>query len=302
MPDPNSPDGPKGIFVLPPAQVEDIARRQLDIAYASESSFQRLDLYLPDDEAPQSGWPLIVFVHGGAWMMCDKSDIQVMAPLSLRSRGFAVASVNYRLSSEAQFPAQIYDVKAAIRHLRANAETLGVDPNRFGIWGCSSGGHLVELAAMTNDNPLLEDLSMGNPHTSSSVQALVSFFGPTKLDDMDMYMHQTGAGEPDHDDALSPEGRLLGGVPSERPGMVIAANPETWVTRDCPPTLLLHAPADPIVPVQHSIMLAHRISSIAGPGRVTLRLVENAGHATPEFDTPEIMAQVATFLQIALTT
>lgn len=300
MPDPNSPDGPNGIFVLPSAKVDHITTRLLDVAYAGESDFQKLDLYMPDGQAPRGGWPLIIFVHGGAWMMCDKSDIQVMAPLGLRDQGFAVASVNYRLSGEARFPAQIYDLKAAIRYLRAEAAPLGLDATRFALWGCSAGGHLVELAAMTNGVPLLEDLAMGHAEASSDVQALVSFFGPTKLDDMDMYMSQTGAGEPDHDDAQSPEGRLLGGAPSERPGMVIAANPETWVTKDCPPSFLLHAPADPIVPVQHSIMLAHRISRIAGQERVRLRLVENAGHATPEFDVPEVMSQVALFLEEAL--
>ncbi|QYZ69603.1 alpha/beta hydrolase [Neotabrizicola shimadae] len=300
MADPNSPDGPNGIYVLPFADTSHVARRNLDLAYASASAFQKLDLYLPDGPAPASGWPLIVYVHGGAWMMCDKADVQLNAPLSMLAQGFAVASVNYRLSSEARFPAQIHDVKAAIRWLRAHAGRHDLDPARFAAWGCSAGGHLVSLAGMTNDVPVMEDPAMGHAETSSAVQAVVSFFGPTKLDQMDQFLIQTGAGEADHLDPQSPESRLLGGVPTTVPGQVIAANPETWVTPACPPFLLLHAPMDPIVPVQHSVMLSQRITAIAGEGRARLRLVEGAGHATPQFDQPDLLAEVAGFLGAVL--
>lgn len=300
MADPNSPDGPNGIYVLPMADTSDVAVKHLDLAYAEGSGFQTLDLYIPDGPTPPGGWPLVVYVHGGAWMMCDKADVQLLAPLSMRGEGFAVASVNYRLSSEAVFPAQIYDVKAAIRYLRARAGDFGLDPDRFALWGCSAGGHLVLLAGLTSGVPIMEDPAMGHPGVSTEAQAVVSFYGPTRLDAMDRYFGQTGAGETDHLLPDSPESRLLGGVPTEVPGQVIAANPETWVTKACPPTLLLHAPADPIVPVQHSVFLSDQITRIAGAGRARLRLVENAGHATPEFDAPEVLSEVAAFLKRSL--
>jgi pimeloyl-ACP methyl ester carboxylesterase len=143
----------------------------------------------------------------------------------------------------------------------------------------------------------MEDLSMGNAGTSSAVQAVVDFFGPTHLDRMDRYLRQTSAGETDHLNADSPESRLLGGVPTMVPGQVIAAAPDTWVTRDCPPFFFAHAPKDPIVPVQHSIALADRIASIAGEESVILRLVEGAGHATPEFDAPDMIDAVKAFIE-----
>lgn len=153
---------------------------------------------------------------------------------------------------------------------------------------------------MSNDVTVMEDVSMGNGDTSANVQALVGFYAPTKLDDMDMCLLQTNAGEPDHGEANSPEGRLLGGAPNARLGTVIAANPETWVTPACPHCFLLHALADPIVPVRHSIQLAHCISTIAGTDHVQLRLVENAGHASAEFDAPELLSDVADFLDKSL--
>ncbi len=296
----HTPDGPDGVFVLPFADVSHIADKQLDLAYADASPFQALDLYFPEGKAPEGGWPLLIYVHGGAWMMCDKRDIQLNSPLSLTNAGYAVASVNYRLTGEAQFPAQIYDVKAAIRFLRANAAKWNIDTGRFALWGCSAGGHLVSLAATTNGVTLFEDFSMGNADISSEVHAVVCYYGPTKLDEMDQFYAQTKIGEFSHLDADSPESRLLGGVPTEVPAQVIAANPETWVTKHCPPFFLAHAPLDPVVPVQHSVVLSQKITAIAGEGRAQLKFVQNAGHATPEFDEPELTAEVISFLNRVL--
>ncbi|WP_319529634.1 alpha/beta hydrolase [uncultured Cohaesibacter sp.] len=296
MADPHSPNGPKGIYVLPFAETEHIKFRHLDLPYCEQSDFQKLDLYLPDGTTPDGGWPLIVFIHGGAWMQCDKRDIQIIGPLRLLERGYALASVNYRLSSEAIFPAQIFDVKAAIRMLRAKAGSFGLDPDRFAVWGCSAGAHLAALTGATNDVAVMEDLHMGYEGSSSSVQAVVDFYGPTKLDQMDEFMTQTQAGDIDHMMDGSPESRLLGGIPDSKPGHVIAANPETWITPKCPPFFFAHAPKDPIVPVQHSVMLSQKITAIAGEGQARLVFVENAGHAGPEFDVPELLEAVGDFL------
>ena len=300
MADPHSPDGPNGIYVLPFADIAHVRKMHLDLAYASGSVMQKLDLYLPENTVPTGGWPLIIFVHGGAWMQCDKRDIQLDSPLTFLEKGFAVASVNYRLSSEALFPAQIFDVKAAIRFLRASADIYRLDPERFALWGTSAGGQLVSLAGTTNALPIMEDLGMGSPDASSTVQAVISFYGPTDLGKMDFFLLQTGAGPADHCEPNSPESLMLGDVPARIPQRVIAANPETWVTRDCPPFFLAHAPKDPTVPFQHSVVFAERINAIAGSGRARLRLVENAGHATPEFDQPALLEEVRMFLMEAL--
>jgi acetyl esterase/lipase len=300
MADPNSPDGPNGIYVLPFADTDHVRTVFRDVAYADRSPFQALDLYLPEGAPPAFGWPLVVFVHGGAWMMCDKRDIQLKSPLTLIDHGIAVASVNYRLSSEARFPAQIHDVKAAIRCLRARAAEFGIDGERLAVWGASAGAHLALLAGMTGRASVLDDLSLGHAGETCEVAAVVSWFGPTDFLKMDGYLRETGAGVPDHGDAASPESKLLGDRIDRVPSLVRAANPETWLTPDCPPVLFQHAPADPIVPVQMSVHFAARINQVAGPGRARLHLVEGAGHAGPEFDRPEVVGRTVDFLKETL--
>jgi len=300
MPDPNSPDGPKGIHVLPFAETGHIRNQHRDMRYAELSPFQTLDLYVPDDAAPAGGWPIVIFIHGGAWMMCDKRDIQLGGPLSLLGRGYAVASINYRLSSEAVFPAQIHDVKAAIRCLKARAGELGIDGGRLAVWGASAGAHLASLAGTSTGVPLLEDRSLGWADQNSSVRAVVSFFGPTDFLMMDSYLGETGAGVPDHSAADSPESKLLGAQITEIPALVRAADPQTWLTPSVPPFFFAHAPRDPIVPVQHSVVFAARITAVAGVGRARLRFVEGAGHAGPEFDDAGLLAEVADFLDTTL--
>lgn len=302
MPDPNNPDGAKGIYVLPFADIDHVRNRHLDIRYAEASPFQALDLYLPDGAAPSGGWPVVVFIHGGAWMMCDKRDIQLVGPLSLLALGYAVASINYRLSSEAVFPAQIHDVKAAIRCLRANSSEFGLDARRLAVWGASAGAHLAALAGTSAGVSILEDRAQGWADQDSAVRAVVSFFGPTDFLMMDTYLNETGAGTPDHSAAGSPESKLLGAPITEIPAVVRAADPQTWLTPSVPPFFFAHAPSDPIVPVQHSVIFASRITATAGRGRSHLRFVEGAGHAGPEFDEPGLLAEVARFLDASLKT
>ena len=216
--------------------------------------------------------------------------------MSLLAHGYAVASINYRLSSEAVFPAQIHDVKAAIRCLRAKSSEFGLDAVRLAVWGASAGAHLASLAGTSAGVSILEDRAHGWADQDSSVRAVVSFFGPTDFLMMDTYLSETGAGAPDHSDAASPESKLLGAPITEIPAVVRAADPQTWLTPSVPPFFFAHAPRDPIVPVQHSVIFASRITAIAGSGRAHLRFVEGAGHAGPEFDEPGLLAEVARFL------
>lgn len=232
--------------------------------------------------------------------MCDKRDIQLVGPLLLLLRGYAVASINYRLSSEAVFPAQIHDVKAAIRCLKARAAEWGLDARSLAVWGSSAGAHLASLAGTSPSVSVLEDKSLGWADEDPSVRAVVSFFGPTDFLMMDRYLTETGAGVPDHSADNSPESRLIGAPIADVPALVHAADPQTWLTPAVPPFFFAHAPCDPIVPVQHSVMFAARITAIAGSGRARLRFVEGAGHAGKEFDDPALIAEVADFLDQAL--
>lgn len=297
MADPNIPDGPKGIYILPFAEIGHIENKHFDIAYAQASAFQKLDLYLPTGQAPRGGWPVLIFVHGGAWMMCDKRDIQLNPALRLLREGIAVASINYRLSSEAKFPAQIHDVKTAIRCLKAKAQEFGLAKDRVAIWGASAGAHLAALAGTSASVPLLEDLNTGWADENVSLSAVVSWFGPTDFLKMDAQLSQTDAGKADHSAPLSPESKLLGVPITDCEAMVRAANPETWVTAACPPFLFQHAPDDPIVPVQQSVLFADLITRVAGPGRASLHLVENAGHAGPEFERDGVVERTIAFLR-----
>lgn len=165
------------------------------------------------------------------------------------------------------------------------------------IWGASAGAHLAALAGTSAGVSLLEDLSTGWAEEDARVRAVVSWFGPTNFLKMDLHLSQTRAGDPDHNDAQSPESKLLGIPITEARAMVHAANPETWITPDCPPFLFQHAPNDPIVPVQQSILFADLISRTAGPDRAILHLVENAGHAGPEFERDDVVDKSIDFLR-----
>ncbi len=161
---------------------------------------QKLDLYIP--EKPDTPLPVIVWIHGGGWMNGSKDGGGPALPFV--GKGYAVASINYRLSQHAPFPAQIEDCKAAIRWLRANAGTYNLDPHHIGVWGASAGGHLVALLGTSGDVKDLEG-SEGSPDQSSRVQAVVDFFGPTDMTKM--------GGR--HNAPNSPEARLLGGPVQE---------------------------------------------------------------------------------------
>ena len=160
-PPPTSPDFGRPPGPPPLMDTSIYKRKWLDVPYAHQSPNQRLDIYLPDEgEGP---FPVIAVIHGGAFMMGDKRDVQQLPMLEGLKRGYAVVCIEYRLSGEAIFPAQIFDCKAAIRFIRANAHKYGFDPRRIAAWGGSAGGHLSSLVGTSAGVKDLEDLSMGFP-------------------------------------------------------------------------------------------------------------------------------------------
>lgn len=230
---------------------------------------QMLDLYLPQNGG--DNLPLIIWIHGGAWRAGSKDKCPAAR---FASRGYAVASVNYRLSQHAVFPAQIQDCKAAIRWLRAHAAAYHLDPNRFGAWGSSAGGHLVALLATTGG---VAEFDHG-PHTnvSSRVQAAVDFFGPT---DLLLMGAQSGPNSRmDHDAPDSPESLLVGAPVQDNQDKARRASPITYVTPDDAPMLLVHGDADPLVPHQQSILL-HDALKKAGV-EAKLHIVKGGGHGS----------------------
>jgi acetyl esterase/lipase len=232
-----------------------------------------LDLYLPQQaERPR---PTIVWVHGGAWRQGSKENPRAAR---MTERGYAVASISYRLSQEATFPAQIHDCKAAVRWLRANAGQYNLDAARFGAWGASAGGHLVAMLGTTGDVAALEGAG-GNLAYSSRVQAVCDFFGPS-----DFLRMNDVSGTMDHDAPDSPESQLVGGPIQDNPEAVARANPITYLKPGAPPFLIVHGDRDFTVLINQSELL---YEALTGAGiAATFRVVEGAGHgfhgASPE--------------------
>ena len=214
-------------------------------------------------------------------------------------RGYAVVSVNYRLSDEAKFPAQVQDAKAAVRWIRGNARQYKLNPNKIAAWGCLAGGYLSTMLGTSAGIPELEDLSLGNPYQACNVQAVVSWHGPTNFLKIDEYLQESGLLSPPgfrHSEANSPESLYLGQTITEIPEIVKAANPETYIRPDAPPFLLQHGTKDPTIPVQHSIEFAEKLKQVLGEDRVTLDLLEGVGHADERFETPENITKILDFL------
>jgi acetyl esterase/lipase len=189
------------------ATCADATAAPMTIAYAAGAD-NKLDLRKPSTGA--GPFPTVIWIHGGGWKGGSRTD--VFQAYRLVCSGYAVASIDYRLSGTAPFPAQIYDVKAAIRFLRANAKTYNLDPQRFATFGSSAGGHLAALAATSAGVADLEDMTLGNPGVSSAVSAAVVWYGPTDIGQMDSALLAQGCapGTASHGQAGSAESDFLG--------------------------------------------------------------------------------------------
>ncbi len=285
---PFRPGGPDGLGEPPLLHIPGVdfpvtqaQPRYCDLAYASVSPAQKLDLYFPDGNGP---FPVVLMVHGGAFMFGDKADPPSQAGTdALLDHGFAVANLNYRLSGEAIAPAQIQDVKTAVRWLRAHAMEYYLHPDKFGAWGASAGANLVALLGTASGIPALEGAELGNPEVSSRVQAVIDWFGPTDFLQMDRQLIELGF-PPSHDDPGSPESLLIGAPIQTRPDLVKAVNPITYITSEAAPFLIEHGTCDSTVPYLQSKILAEGLASTAGAGRVTFTPLEGAIHGGgPQF-------------------
>jgi len=238
-----------------------------DVQYAQVGGKSLLlDLYLPAQA--KGSLPLVVWIHGGAWSAGSKNNCPA---IWLVGRGYAVASINYRLSQEAIFPAQIEDCKAAIRYLRANAAKHAIDGEHIGVWGSSAGGHLVALLGTSGDVKELEGAVGDNLTASSRVQCVVDYFGPTDFMQFKDKPTWVKVNQPD-----SPLVRLVGGLLEEKKDLVAKANPITFISRDDPPFLVAHGDKDNTVPISQSELLvaALRKAGVA----VTFEVVKGGGH------------------------
>jgi acetyl esterase/lipase len=240
-----------------------------DIVYSTLPGYRPLllDLYRPDDG--KTARPLVIFLHGGSWTSGSKREAAHFADFPgvlamLAQRGFAVASVDYRLSGEARFPAALQDIKAAIRFLRANASRYGIDPNRVAVLGASAGAHLGAMSAFTGEDMEFDPPGMANADQSDRVQAFVGWYGLYDLGSMFRQSTTPAQGESAAPvEAPSPLrffGCTADGCP---PGVIANASPVNFVDKNDPPTLLIHGSDDTSVPPKHSVELDKKLK-VAG--------------------------------------
>jgi acetyl esterase/lipase len=251
--------------------------RNLPFASVNERNLM-LDLYRP--KTTKSALPVVVWIFGGAFRI-DNKTAQQHAATWLTQHDFAVAVINYRLSREALFPAQIHDCKAAIRWIRANAAKYNLDKEHIGAWGPSSGGYLSTMLGVTGEVEALEG-DLGNAEESSRVQAVVDFYGPSDFLKMDEARLSNGQW---HYPADSPESQLLGAPIKEIPEKVKQANPITYVNESAPPFLILHGTEDLNVPVNQSEIFFAALRK-AGVDATFFEVI-GAGHGGPQFYTED---------------
>ncbi len=256
-----------------------------DIEYARvQDARLLLDLYKPS--AQQTG-PLIVYVHGGAWRGGSKTEM----PLSdLLSNGCPVASADYRLSTAARFPAQVHDIKAAIRFLRGRQKELGIDASRIVVTGSSAGGHLAALVGVTNGHTELEGTEGEFAKESSAAQGIISFFGASNL--TTILAQSTPHGLSVRVPALD---LLLGGQPDVKTELARLASAVFHVDKNDPPLLLIHGDQDPQMPVNQALELQGAYE--AARCHVRLEIIHGAGHGGSAFYDAERMSLVKKFLR-----
>jgi acetyl esterase/lipase len=242
-----------------------------------------LDIYLPANA--KGPLPLVILIHGGGWLSNDKyADIGYMKKTvaEIVSKGFALAAIDYRFSTQAVFPAQIQDCNRAISFLYENAGKYGIDKKRFAVMGFSAGGHLASLVGLTKNNNVKAFFLPGTSK-SFNLKAVVDFYGPAELILF-----------PGSNDAKSPEGLLIGAAPLARPDLAKAASPVTYVDKNDPPFLLIHGEKDDLVSPRHSQLLSAWLN-LSGV-RNELIIVKDAPHFGIMFDQDEVRVKVVDFL------
>jgi len=279
-------------------------RQWLNLSYAHKSSAEELDLYVPTSRpVPAGGLGLVVYVHGGGWLagQGDKANAFSLTVRNLvLSFGYAIASVNYRLSNEAHLPAQIQDVKSAVRWLRAHAGQYGYNPNRIAAVGDSAGGQLVALLGTSEAVASLEGANLGNAHVSSGVGAAVVLYPDIDLLSEQKWLSANPVCEgkfSNPDLPGSAASKYLGAPIQTVPEEAKAADPITYIApgKDLPQFLIAAGTADCTVPYQGSVELFQALVKVGGPSAAQLILEQGYGHY-PDFDYDRVVTPMASLL------
>jgi len=261
-----------------------------DVAYASTSSAQKMDIYLPTGSGP---FPVVVIIHGGGFLSGDKSGQEYNAE-AVVAKGMAVGRINYRLSSEAKDPAQIEDCKAAVRFLRANATKYNLNPDKIGSWGASAGGNLSAMLGTSSGVTELEGANLGNSGFSSKVIASVDWFGPINFLTMDAEATALGFTITTNS-STSPESKLMGAAVQTIPDQIAKANPTTYITSDDAAFFIQVGSMDRNIPYTQSLNFYNALKTIKGSTDVSYELLDGAGHGGSQFSATSNMAKVTAF-------
>jgi acetyl esterase/lipase len=246
-----------------------------------------LDIYLPANATGKL--PLVIFIHGGGWLSNDKyADMGYMKKTiaEIISSGYALASIDYRFSTQAVFPAQMQDCNSAISFLYDNADKYGFDRTRFAVMGFSAGGHLASLVGLSKNNDI-SGFFVPATNKSFSFRAVVDFYGPAELILF-----------PGSNDEKSPEALLIGAAPLNRPDLAKAASPVTYVDKNDPPFLIIHGEKDELVSPNQSRLLSAWLN-VSGVQN-ELIIVKDAPHFGVMFDSDEVRNKVINFLRTHL--
>ncbi|MEY9875087.1 acetyl esterase/lipase [Streptacidiphilus sp. MAP12-33] len=271
----------------PPPRVDaDGTRRFEGVTYATTFGYRPrlLDVLVPATAADEGPVPVVVWIHGGGWMDGDRRYPPPTVPAELLfgsalAAGLAVVTVDYRHSLEAPFPAQLHDIKAALRYVRHHAGTFGVDGDRVAVWGESAGGHLAALAGLTGrpSGTGPHEGEEGVTGEDTSVCAVVDWYGVSDIAAAARAFPAQLAAAGPAGGSLDPYTALLGAAPQEQPILALAASPVSYTADgDNPPFLLIHGTADGLVPFEQSVALADRLRASGSP--VELVPVEGADH------------------------
>ena len=273
-----------------------------DLRYANESDAQKLDIYFASDR--KKPCPVIMWIHPGGFHHGDKDGsatkclsvvnmIRLFQPML--ERGYSCVSINYRLAQEAKFPALIFDAKAAVRWIKANADKYNFDSRKIIAWGSSAGGYMASMLATTGGIKGLEDLSLGNPDQNSEVTAAVDWYGPTHFFHMDDHHRELGQVADVHSPE-SPESKLMGAPVMTIQERCNFASPVTHANSFSAPIVIQQGTDDLVIPYPQSIMFADKMKSVIGEENVLFELVEKGEHSDPIFFTLENITKALDFL------
>ncbi len=277
--------------------LDSIPRKQFDLTYDTKSDRQKIDLYLPPEAGDGSLVPLVIFIHGGGFMAGDRRDMQVSVYFGLLNRGYALASVGYRVSGEAQFPDPVKDCKAAVRYLKAHAVEYGIDPARFAVVGNSAGAYMALMVATSPNIAMLEDFSTGDSSYGTDVRCCIATYPPVDFSLIDDQKAQEGDSSKPMGNPKVPECLFMGAAVDSLPlECVKAASPMSYLTPQVPPLMVKAGSEDELVPHTQSVVFAMEAKRIAGDDRIDFEIVPGASHHDPAFKRPAFLEEAVAFL------